>query len=575
MPSSIQCAKKQRVATLRSELVDVERKLRELAEAGRLDELVSMVIDLLAKVQRDNSLLTARLQAALRQLYGRKGEKVPTGQLALLFEALGAEAPQAAQDVVAEAVAHGDDGAVPQPQPPAPSPGKQGGKRTPLSDRLPRRKRIIRVHEALRVCGTCGRDKTPIGTLRSEVLEFVPAHFLVVEEHREKLACKTCGNGVVTAPSHKPMDRGRPGPGLLAAVVVAKGQDSLPLYRQCQIYQRGEVKLSDSTLGDWFAFAADALEPLARRLRTLVLEAAVLGADDTGLPVQEKNDARRKTRRGHLWAYVGYRDDGRLVVFDYTPTWAATGPRQFLQGYRGVLQGDGYAGFRQALTRERGDPVVSEESRLACGMHIRRKFEAASEAGDARGAVALAYFRKLYDVERQCKQEGLSPDERHARRQEQSLPVLDELYRWVHQVHPQVIPGDRLHEATRYALQEEQRFRRCFSDGRFELDNGEVERQLRRVAIGRKNYLFAGSDRAAHRLAVVYTLLGTCHLHQVEPLSYLADVIDKLQNGWPAARIDDLLPHLWHKPDRPYWRQFEDLEALPPVADPTCGAPPS
>jgi len=419
--SSIAGAKKRDVTTKRADLTDVEQKLRELAAEGRTDELIAMVIDLLAQVQRDNTALAARLHSALRQLYGRKSEKLSVDQLSFLFDELGDTAPQSAQEVVDEAVAADADGAVQQPeQSPRPA-GKRGGKRTPLSEKLPRRKRVVRVHDELRVCASCGNEKEVFDHITSEILEFIPAQFIVIEEHREKLVCKQCGNGVVTADSTKPMDRGRPGAGLLAAVLVSKGQDSQPLYRQCQIYQRGEVQLSDSTLGDWFAFGADVIEPIAKRLRAFALGSLVLGADDTGLPVQEKNNPKHKTKRGHLWAYVGYRDDGNVVVFDYTPTWEATGPRKFLAPFRGILQGDGYAGFKQALTRERGDPLVPEERRLACGMHLRRKFEAAKDAGDARGAIAMAYFRKLYDVERQCKNEHVSYDERHARRQEYSL----------------------------------------------------------------------------------------------------------------------------------------------------------
>lgn len=550
----------------RSDLADVEQKLHQLAAEGRIDDLIAMVIDLLARVQRDNTALAARLHTALRQLYGRRSEQVSADQLSLVFEALGEAAPQSAQDVVKDAVAADADGAVKQPDDKPRAAGHRGGKRNPLPESLPRRRRVIRVPEELRHCPCCGADKESMGSVTTEILEFIPAQFVVVVEEREKLTCRACGKGVVIAETTKPMERGRPGAGLLAAIVVSKGQDSQPLYRQCQIYQRGLLQISDSTLGDWFAFAADVLESIAKRLRAIALGSLLLGADDTGLPVQEKNNPKPKTKRGHLWAYVAYRDDGSLVVFDYTPTWEAKGPRKFLARYRGMLQGDGYAGYNQALTREDGEALVAEERRLGCGMHIRRRFEAAADSGDKRGAIALAYFRKLYAIERACKSDGLSHEDRHRRRQTESIPVLNELYKWIHELHAKLIPGDKLEGATKYAVNQEEFFRRCFEDGRYEIDNGEVERQLRRVALGRKNFLFAGSDRAAERLAVIYTILGTCHMHGVEPLSYIADVIDKLQNKWPLARIDELLPHRWQRPERLYWQDLEQLDPVPATA---------
>jgi transposase len=516
-----------------SDLQDVARKLHELAEEGRTDELIAMVVDLLARVREDNTRLQSRLQTALRQLYGRKSEKISADQLSLFFDDLGPQTPEGAQQAADEA----EQQTVKQPDaPPQKRRGRKG--RNPLPEGLPRETRDVPVPEGLRDCGRCGHEKDSIGVIRSELLEFVPSRFIVIEERREKLACKRCGDGVVSADTEKPMDRGRPGPGLLAHLLVSKGQDSLPLYRQSQIYERCGVSISPSTLGEWFAFACDALVPLWQVLRDHVLSSLVIRADDTGIRVLDRSTPKG-VKLGHMWGYVG---DGGIVVFDYTPTWEAKGPAQFLEGFDGWLQGDGYAGFKKALERQRDGPIVEEQRRLGCAMHIRRKFEYAAKAGDARGAVALAYFRKLYEVERACKQDDLTPEQRKARRDEKSLPVLNEMYDWIRELHASLVPGDKLHEATRYAINQEDALRRCFDDGRFEIDNGEVERQLRRVALGRKNYLFAGSDKGANRLAVAYTLLGSCHMLGVDPLRYLTDVLDKIQNGWPQARVQELLP---------------------------------
>lgn len=535
-------------AKLSADLEDVRQKLRALIEAGRVDEALDLVLALLAQVRDNHTTLSVRLHNALRALYGRKSEKMTSDQLALLFEQIAEPVPPGAQDIVAQAQADKDTSesdTVEQPAEPArPARGRRG--RSPLPAHLPREERELRVPEPERRCGKCGADKQCIGWLvEGEMLEFVPAQFKVIVPRREKLACPNCpAEGVCTAPSDKVMERGRPGPGLLAHVVVSKGQDSLPLYRQCQMYERAGVSIAPSTLGEWFGFACEVVAPIAHAIRERVLESFVIRADDTGIRVLDRAHPKG-VKLGHLWGYVG--DDG-LVAFDYTPSWEAKGPLAFLAQFRGFVQGDGYAGFKAGLERARGQPIIAEERRLGCGMHVRRKFEQAADAGDARGAVALAYFRKLYDVERACKDEALGAEGRKQRRDELSLPVLDELYAWIHQLHPRLVPGDKLHTATRYAINQEAVLRRCFDDGRFEIDNGEVERQLRRVALGRKNFLFAGSDKGAVRLATAYTLLGSCHMRGLNPLAYLADVIDKVQNGWPKSRLVELLPDAWTPP---------------------------
>ena len=528
--------------TTSSDLDDVRGKLTELAASGRVDELIELVITLLGSAQTSNTALTSRLQNALRALYGRKSEKFSADQLSLLFAELGDEAPEAARKI---AEAPGD---IPQPEKPPPAARAKRG-RSALPATLPREIHDVRVPDAERACAQCGAEKKGIGFIASEILEFVPAHFKVIEERREKLACEACGDGVVVADSEKVMEGGRPGPALLAHIVVSKFQDSLPLYRQCQIYERAGVSIAPSTIGDWTAFALEVLEPIATRITGRVLSSFVIGADDTGLRVLDRDDPRG-VKKGHIWGYVG---DCKLVAFDYTKDWKADGPAKFLRRFRGFMQGDGYAGFDRALKPDKDDddgddaPVVPENRRLGCGMHIRRKFEAAAQAEDARGAIAMAYFKKLYDVERSCKDDALSADARKARRTELSLPILDELFAWVAVIHPKLVPGTLLHKATRYARNQELFFRRCFDDGRFEIDNGEVERQLRRIALGRKNYLFAGSDAGADRIATACTILGSAHRNDIDPLAYVTDVITKLQAGWPMSRIDELLPDVWSK----------------------------
>lgn len=534
-------------AQLPADLADVRRKLEQLAADGQVPALIELVIGLLVQLRDKNTALSARLASALRELYGRKSQKVSTEQLMLLFAELGAQMPQGATDSTpssepgTEAPAQPEQGLVPQPpEPPKPPRGRRG--RAPLPAHLPRETRVVPVPEAERKCPQCGADKKCIGHRTSEVLEFVPAQFRVIEEQREKLACPRCPEqGVTTADSEKVMDRGRPGPGLLASIIVEKFEDAMPLYRQAQQYARFGVSLSPSTLGEWSAFALDVLAPVAKRIQERVLGACYLRADDTGMRVLDQ-DHPAGVKRGHIWAFVG----AELVAFLYAPDWRAKHPAAQLQGFTGYLQGDGYAGYGAMLRGDDGgEVIVPEERRLGCGMHIRAKFEKAAKGGDTRAAVALAYFKAIYRIEAACKAEALSAEARLTRRQELSLPVLEELYEWIHELHLRLVPSTPLYVATLYAINQEAAWRRCFTDGRFEIDNGEVERRIRCVALGRKNYLFAGSDKGAERLAVGYTVFGSCRMHGVNPLAWATDVIGKLQAGWSRERLDELLPDAW------------------------------
>lgn len=536
-------------AKLPLDLEDVRRKLAQLAAEGRVPELIELVLQLLVQLRDTNNKLSMRLQNALRELYGRKSQKISTEQLSLLFSELGADVPAGATEAAGAgaAPAQPEQGLVPPPPEPPKPPRGRGG-RAPLPPGLPRRQRVVPVPSTERVCEQCGGDKVCIGHRTSEVLEFIPAQFIVIEEQREKLACPRCPEeGVTTAPSEKVMDRGRPGPGLLAQLLVKKFEDSMPIYRQSQEFARYGVSLAPSTLGEWATFGLEVLAPVAARIAEKVLSSGYLRADDTGIRVLDR-DHPEGVKRGHIWGFVSV----ELIAFLYAPDWKAKHPAALLEDFGGFLQGDDYAGYGAMLRANgSGEQIVPDERRLGCGMHIRAKFEKAAKAGDARAAVALAYFKAIYRIEAACKDEALSPEARLARRQEQSLPILDELYRWVHQLHAHLVPGSLLYAATRYAINQEASWRRCFEYGQFEIDNGEVERQLRRVALGRKNYLFAGSDKGAERLAIGYTVFACCRMHRVDPLAWATDVIRKLQDGWPRSRLDELLPDAWAKAPPP------------------------
>lgn len=517
---------------LDDDVTDVRAFLLDLLSRGEGEQAVEFAVRALEDLKREHARLLARLASELRARFGRRSEKVSQEQLELFLGQLGDTVPVNAQP----------GAAIPPPKH-KPSPARSRG-RKPLPADLPREPYDVPVPPEARTCVECGCEKTTIGYVTSEVLEFVPARFVVKVPRREKVACPKCEAHVEVADDDKLAAGMRPGPGLLSELIVGKWQDALPIERQADRFTRLGIDLASSTLLDWSAFGLDLLAPIAQRITKRVLGSPYVQIDDTTLKVL---DPKRKpaVKTGHLWAMVGI--EPRLTAFFFAPDWSAAHPAEVLVAFGGHLQGDGYAGYQRLMKPQDDDsePILSPDRMLACGMHIRRRFEAAAKLGDARGAVALGFFRKLYLIEAECKEGGLSADARLERRRLDSRPLLDELYGWIEKLHTTLVPSSKLYDATRYAIANKESWLRCFDDGQFEIDNGEVERQIRRVALGRKNFLFAGSDAGGVRAAVAYTVLASCRMHDVDPTAYVRDVLRKLADGWPQSRIDDLLPDRW------------------------------
>ena len=525
---------------------DVRAHAMALAAQGGMEAAVDLLLELLATIRGANDALTARLHTALRALYGRKSEKVSLEQLLLAFETLQGDTPEAAKPEGTEAEATAPGGAPADP--PKPPPKRPGHSRRPLPEHLPRETKVVAATAEENVCTACGAERESKGFRSTPYLEFRQASFFILDVAREQLVCTRCSEPKSEADEGKHFDGGRPGPGLVAKVIVDKTADGMPVERQSAAIARLGISLAPSTLGDWFAWGTDLLAPVGARLFARARAMAYLQADDTGLQVLDRK-CKPAVKRGHLWCFVGYdADRSRTVAFQYAPTWEAEHADALLRGFSGDLQGDGYAGFA-AMARARDDglpPTLKEERRLGCGMHLRRKFEAAFQAGDARGAIALGFFRKVYAIEERLRE--ATPEARLAARQTESIPILDELFAWIASLDPKrVIPGTHLAKAMTYARNQEQRWRRCFDNGIFFIDSGEPERQIRYVAQGRKAYLFAGSDNGAHRLATAYTLVANCRVEGINPWAYLVDVLEKLAANWPMARIDELLPREWKR----------------------------
>jgi transposase len=406
--------------------------------------------------------------------------------------------------------------------------------RKPLPEHLPREVRTYLPKQA--ACPDCGGKLKPLSEDISEILEYVPARFKVIRQVRPKLACACCERIVQAEAPSRPIQRGVAGPGLLAHVLVSKYCDHLPLYRQSEIYAREGVELERSTLADWVGGTSQLLAPLVGALRRHVLSANKLHADDTPVPVLAPGNGKTKT--GRLWTYV--RDDRpagdatpAAVWFAYSPDRKGEHPHAHLGNFTGTLQADGYAGF----------DAVYETGRIqeaACWAHVRRKFYDLHVAHNSPvAAEAIERIAALYAIEKEIR--GYPADERREVRETRTRPLLDLLKQWLEETLGKLSRKSDTAMAVRYALSRWDALVRYVDDGRIEIDNNAAERALRTVALGRKIYLFAGSDAGGERAAAIYSLIGSAKLNGLDPEAYLRNVLSRIADH-PINRIEQLLP---------------------------------
>lgn len=467
-------------------------------------------------------LLIAKLQ---RMQFGRKSEKLTQQieQLELRLEELQSKPDENAN----------------QPQEQIPSPLSSSASaarpaRRALPDHLPRQTQRHEPKES--ACPDCGGELRQLGEDISEMLEYVPASFFVVRQVRPKLSCTKCDRIVQAAAPSRPIERGVAGPGLLAHVLVSKYADHSPLYRQSEMCARQGVELGRSTLAGWVGGTSELLEPLVESLRRYVMAAGKLHADDTPVPVLAPGNGKTKT--GRLWTYV--RDDrpaggegAPAVWFAYSPDRKGEHPERHLGEFRGTLQADAYAGFNRLYENGR----IQE---AACWAHVRRKFFDLQQAhASPVASEALHRIAALYGIEKEIR--GRPPDERQQVRQARANPLLGSLRQWFETMLPQLSRKSDTAVAIRYALSLWNALVRYADDGHLEIDNNAAERALRAVALGRKNYLFAGSDAGGERAAAIYSLIGSAKLNGLDPEAYLREVLTRIADH-PITRIEELLP---------------------------------
>ena len=470
--------------------------------------------------------LTTIIKQLQRAQFGRRSERLDPDQLALGLEDV--EADLAAVEARRPDV-------LPAPRPMQP-------KRKALPEHLPREERVLDVER--QVC-VCGGPLHGIGESVSEMLDWVPAQLRVIRIVRPKYACRACASVVQAPAPERPIAGGLATPALLAQVLVSKYCDHTPLYRQSKIFARHGVDLERSTLAGWVGGACWWLEALHDRLAANLFASSHLFADDTPIPVLDPGRGRTKT--GRLWAYA--RDDRPWggpeppgAVYVYAPDRRGERPAAHLARFKGVLQVDGYAGF---------EPLAAsgEVQLAACWAHARRKFYEIAEATKSPVSVeALRRIGELYAIEAQVR--GQSAALRKAARQESSRPLVAALKIWLERELARVPPRSALADAIRYALGRWEGLCLFLADGRVDLDNNPVERSIRPVALGRKNHLFAGSDGGGARWAVVASLIETAKMNGVEPFAYLRDVLERMVEGHPVNRLDELLPWAWKRADK-------------------------
>ena len=385
-------------------------------------------------------------------------------------------------------------------------------------------------------CPDCGAAMRKLGQDISEMLDYVPGYFKVLRHVRPKFSCGHCARVIQLPAPSRPIDRGIPAPGLLAQVITAKYADHCPLYRQQAIYRRCGVDLDRATLADWVAGASRLLEPLVESLGRYVHLAEKLHSDDTPVPVLDPG--RGKTKTGRLWTYV--RDDRPAasrdppaVWYRYSPDRKGEHPQAHLRGFRGILQVDAYSGYAQLFKSE---PILE----AACWAHARRKFYELYVVD--RSPIATEAIRRigaLYAIEREIR--GILPLQRVRVRQQRAAPLLAELHAWLSATLRRVSAKSELAGAIKYALVRWTALTRYRDDGRIEIDNNSAERSIRPVVLGRRNYLFAGSDAGGERAANIYSLIGSALLNAMDPYLYLRHVLERIAEH-PINRIDELLP---------------------------------
>ena len=522
--------------TLLKQLLRQERAQREAV----IEQIKREAADTIAALKQKHE---ADLNALLRRFYGPHSERFDLRQL-LLFGLVMDSLPVDTAAVEAEAG---------QPLKTRRIQHKHG--RGKLPEALPRIPVPHDLTEEQKKCPCCGQERCRIGSEITEQLEHIPASFKVLQHIRFKYACKPCGQGCdkcdskanieIAAKPDQPINKGLPGPGLLAHVITSKLGDHLPLYRLERIFARHDVHIARSTMCAWMLATGQLVQPLVDLMGQRVRESKAIHTDDTRVPVQDKTEEGR-CKSGRIWAYIGDRDHP-YVVYDYTPDRTRAGPSKWLDKFRGYLQADAYGGY--------DDIYATGVHEVACWAHGRRHFFDAKDTDARRCAQMLSMVRELYAVEDEANAQiaattGVTYEQadaiRLALRQAKSVPILARIKAWLDTEQKMVLPRSPMAGAITYMLNQWEALCIYTTQGFLNIDNNAAERAMRRVGIGRKNWLFAGHDVAAQRTATLYTLVASAERHGLDPQRYLTGVLARIA-GTPTSQLEQFLPDRWNR----------------------------
>jgi transposase len=493
---------------------------QQAAQLGRVLEATSASFQ---ELQQEHAATLEELAWYKRWVHGRRRERVVEGDgQQHLFDL----APPGDAEV---------PGSIDSPEPRQEIAGHTRRRRRELDlSHLPHHRHELDLSPEDKICSCCGRAKDRIGEDVTKILEHVPAKLEVHEHARPKYACRYCKDGVSSPPPpERPIARGIAGPGLIAQIVVSKFGDHLPLYRLEDIFVRHGLHIARSTLCDWVSAAAELFQPLYELQRQLVLQSPVLWTDDT--PINVIVGGEEGSRQGRFWTYVGD-DEHPYSVYDFTMSHSRDGPQHFLRTFCGYLQADAYAGY-DAIFLGSGSKIVE----VACWAHARRKFFDARKNYPREAYQVLDWLGQLYDIEDRAR--PLSHAARRELRRAQAEPVLETLEAYLATLASTVLPKSSLAKAVNYARNQWAALRCYTTDGRLTIDNNVSERTLRHQAIGRKNWLFLGSENAGPRAAILYTILAGAKRHRIEPWTYLRELL--LRFHADDARLEEFLPDRW------------------------------
>jgi transposase len=548
-------------------LPDDSASLKSIVQ--NLSQILNTFQDALKDQGETIERLRHQLYLAAKHRYGRKSEQINDDQLSIFLQEIEGRLGKLTQNAQKPA---DEIETVTYTR-------KKGHGRSKPPENLP----ILRVEHPLseekKTCLECQKPLTKMGEDVRNTLEYIPSVTYIRQDVLEKWACSCCKGAPVTSEAPvRPIERCIAGPGLLAQVVTAKYADHLPLYRQSEIFERGGLEISRSTLCGWVGSVAGLLEPLYEAMKEDVLKSKVIHTDDTPVPylpasppdgssppmsreeIEAEEDKERKAKTGRLWTYVGDKTHAH-IVYEFTENRCAEHPKAFLGDWKGYLQADAYTGYDCMFKPDKAKEV-------ACMAHARRKFNDAKVSDRSRAKMAMAFIRTLYQVEWEADEKKLDAVGRKALREEKSRPILKAFKEWLDAQALVTLPKSPFGEAVNYSLNQWEALNRYVEDGDLNIDNNTAERALRGVAVGRKNWLFAGSVAGGKWAAILYSLVASCKRHKIDPYIYLRDVISRVKTH-PMSRIQELLPATYVPGPVPETPVFQNAKPVLPQTAPT------